>query len=250
MTPTMTTMMMERDRTMEREEKQLWQRYQRARQRTRSRVAVELRNALAERYLSLCKQIAAKYDLRTPDSVEFGDIYSAAYQGLLDGLPRYCLGRGTAPSTFLSYRIVGRIRDFLRASDELTRTQRTRHQRVEQWEQTELGRPATTDEIDEHFGFRLVYPPTISIDAAARNDYARDLRLSDVIADGRTGGDLADAAYLLRSLSQRERLIVLLYYVEGYSMKQVGETLDLSESRISQMMGDILKRMRRNAQAA
>lgn len=232
---------------MDSEERKLWTRYGKARAaKTRTR----LRNELVELYLPIAARMAARYSSQTPSMVEYDDIYSAGYQGLLDAIPRYNPERGVRAATFLQFRVAGAICDFLRASDSMPRLYRQRMKRVEQWEQEQLGRTATVDEIDEYFGFRLHPLNVISLDKQVyESDSGKSRTIQDKIADqhadNREGA--GGLAYLLRGLSQRERLIVLLYHVEKNTMKQIGEQLGLSESRVSQMMSGLIERVRSNA---
>lgn len=232
---------------MDSEERKIWQRYGKARAlSTRTR----LRNELVERYLPIAARLAAKYSSRTPDQVEYDDIYSAGYQGLLDAIPRFKLARQVQPTTYLSFRVQGAILDFLRSEDSIGRLDRNRWKRVHRWEEEELGRKATPDEIDDHFGFSLVQPIVSSLDRPLyAHSTSKALSIHDTIADSHPNDQegLNGLSYLLRGLSKRERMIVVLYHIEKHSMKQVAEQLGISESRVSQMMGGLIERVRSNA---
>jgi RNA polymerase sigma factor FliA len=229
---------------MDADETKLWKRLAAAK---RESTVTRLRNELVERYLPLCETITQRFASSVPRSVEYGDLYSAAYQGLIFGVPRFDLDRGVKPKTFLSWRIKGEIRDFLRKCDGVTRTNRQRINRVTEWEQQDLGRPATDDEIDEHFGFSIYKPPLVSLDAPVLvSDSSKEKAAHEIVADPRTVGDASDLASLLRGLNQRERIVALQYFVVGETMKQTAAHVGLSESRVSQMMPAIIERIKRN----
>jgi RNA polymerase sigma factor for flagellar operon FliA len=231
---------------MDADERKLWKRLESAK---RKETIERLRNVLVEMHLPLCKKITDRFASQVPRSVEYGDIYSAAYQGLLIGVPRYRLDRGVKPETFLTFRIRGEIRDYLRKCDDVTRSNRQRINRVTEWEQNELGRPATDDEIDAHFGFSVYQPPLVSLDAVCSKTAqgVKEKRLGDMVADPRTVGSASDLASLLRGLNKRERIVALQYFVAGDTMKQAAAHVGLSESRVSQMMPAIIERIKRNA---
>lgn len=232
---------------MDAEERKLWQRLAAAK---RQATIERLRNALVERYLPLAGAIAAKMARHLPSSIEFGDIESAAYQGLIDAVPRFDLSRGLAPQTFLSWRVRGSIRDWLRDTAPHSRLQLRRLAEQQAWQQRVLGRPATDDELHEQFGDKAVREwLTFSLDAPQVTLGGEFDSYFDMPATQSAGSDCGDLAWVLRGLSQRERVMVLCYYVEGLTMKQIGKQVGVSESRVSQMMSDIVARIKRNAAA-
>jgi RNA polymerase sigma factor FliA len=234
---------------MDAEERALWKRLAAAK---RQATVTRLRNLLVERYLPLVTVIAERSASRLPAAIQLEDVESAGYQGLIEAVPRFDLARGYAPQTFLAWRIRGAISDWLRMQSDESRQHWRRVAEVERWEQTTLGRPATDEEVKEQFGFVLPSRSTLSLNSERSSDGAdfnKSMPLSDSLADPRVVADASDMSHLLRGLSQRERLIVLCYYVEGCTMRQTGQQLGLSESRISQMMTAIVERIKRNAAA-
>ncbi len=228
---------------MDRDQEKLWQRLAKAKSK---QLRIKLRNQLAVEYLFLCERIASRFAIKTPPHIEYGDIYSAAYQGLLESITRFQLDRGVRPETYFARRIAGAIFDYLRSVDDVPRSVRLKAKRISQWESSQ-NRPVTDDEVHAEFGYLLRQPHTISISTPVGDEHNRQKTLAETIARQDNRLDVNDVAYLLRGLDRRERLIVLLYHVEGYTMKQVAAEVDLSESRISQMMGGLLARMRTNA---
>ncbi len=225
-------------------EKKLWQRLSRTK---RQAARDQIRNQLVELYMPLADHIAQRQASRLPPSVDFDDMHSAAYQGLLDAIPRYDLSRGVTPKTFLTYRIKGCIRDWFRQIDSVSRYTRMREARVNHWAQMELDHRPTEDEIEQHFGFVLHRPSTVSLHESRDYDAGEALTLGEILPDHRTGpsdSGVGELSEIMRSCSQRERLALLLYHVDGLHMKEVAESLGVSESRISQMMSALKTRLR------
>lgn len=229
---------------MDEHEKKLWQRYRRTK---REPARTELRNALVELYLPLARYLAKRKAKRLPPSIDFDDLYSAAYQALLGSVPRFDLSRGYTPRTFFSPRINGAMIDWVRSIDPASRLTRERESRVNQWAQTELDHSPTDDEIDEHFGFRLYRPATLSLQEPRDRDEGRAMTLGDLVADRHCGpgeSSISELSALLRGCTKRERLLLLLYHIDGMKMSDIGASIGVSESRISQMMSGLKTRLR------
>lgn len=205
---------------------------------------IELRNTLVERYLFLAQAIARKYDQRTPASVDYDELLSAAYLGLIDAVERFALDRGLAPPTFFAHRIHFAMADYLREIDEMTRIERKREKRVQQLA-TELQHEPTPEEIQEHCGFSF-RPLRV---ASLSKDYENGDRLTtigDTIADEHRAGSINEVATMLAGMNKQERLLIIMYYLEQYTMKEIGKQLGLSESRVSQMHSKLMVRLRAN----
>lgn len=228
---------------MEESEKRLWRRYARTR---RQPAKDALRNELIELYLPLAERLARRKAARLPDHIDFDDLYSAAYEALLHSVPRFDLSRGIEPRTFFAHRIQGALTDYLRAIDPLSRTMRQRQIRIERWTQTEIDHPPTDDETFDRFGFRLHCPPVLSINQTVEHSDGRNTCIGDLLVDRRTpavGSGVSNASEILRGCSKRERLLLLLYHVEGQTMSEIGDSLGISESRVSQMMKSLQRRL-------
>lgn len=228
----------------------------------------ELRNFFMERFLHLVRYNAERIYQRLPDEVDLEDLMSAGLFGLMDAIDAYDLERGVKFETYCAPRIRGAILDELRSMDWVPRLVRHRTSKVEaakQQIQMELGRKATDTEITN----RLEIDPNefikykrdssaVSVTSITRKCYqsegSRELREIDVIKDEHQSSpvkliqrqDLKDL--MTKGLTRAERLIVVLYYYEGMTMKEIGTTLDLSESRVSQMHSSILARLKAQMQ--
>jgi RNA polymerase sigma factor for flagellar operon FliA len=240
---------------------EVWQEYH----QTRSR---ELRNFLMEKYLPLVRYNSERIYARLPDEVDIEDLMSAGLFGLMDAIDAFDLERKVKFETYCAPRIRGAILDELRSMDWVPRLVRHRTSKVENARQKlemEMGRPATDDEVaaalgasDEEYGKIKRDANAVATFSLTRrcftSDGSKELREIDVIKDERQQNPLRDLqrkdlkALITRGLSRAERLIVILYYYEGMTMKEIGATLDLSESRVSQMHSSILQRLKAQMQ--
>ncbi|MDX1681825.1 MAG: FliA/WhiG family RNA polymerase sigma factor [Phycisphaeraceae bacterium] len=224
----------------------------------------DARNALMEHYLPVVHYTAERLYRKLPNEVELDDLVSAGVFGLMDAIDAFDQDRGVKFTTYCSARIRGAILDELRAMDWVPRLVRSRSTKVDRASRVfkaRHGRPPTHDEIADALGVDDHEYEKIRRDAGAVNmhslsrkwyetDSHKDVCEIDILEDNRQTdpfneverGDLK--AMLTRGLTRSERLIVILYYYEELTMKEIGATLDLSESRVSQMHSSILARLK------
>ncbi len=227
-----------------------------------------LRNRLMEHYLPLVKYNAERIHTKLPDEVDVEDLMSAGIFGLMDAIDAFDMERGVKFETYCAPRIRGAILDELRSMDWVPRLVRSRSSQVDQARKSlemQLGRKPTDDELAEKMGVNQEEYAKIKKDAGAvgvvslsrkwfETDSNKDVREIDVLEDGRQVNpfaavqkrDLKDL--ITKGLTRAERLIVILYYYEEMTMKEIGVTLDLSESRVSQMHSSILARLKAQLQ--
>jgi RNA polymerase sigma factor for flagellar operon FliA len=228
----------------------------------------EIRNFLLQKYLPLVRYNAERIHTKLPDEVDVDDLKQAGIFGLMDAIDSFDLERKVKFETYCAPRIRGAILDELRAMDWVPRLVRSRTSKVEGARkklEMELGRQATDAEVckalgvsqDEYEKLRKDSGPTGVVSLNRKwyeTDSNKDVREIDVIKDDRQVNpfaavqkrDLKDL--ITRGLTRAERLIVVLYYYEEMTMKEIGTTLDLSESRVSQMHSSILARLRAQMQ--
>ncbi len=246
----------------------VWIAYGNARERQDEARLQDLRNRLIERYYDVVRYAAERMHTRLPNEVDVNDLMSAGLFGLMDAIDAFDPLRGVKFETYCAPRIRGAIFDELRAMDWVPRLVRSRTSKVEKVrKEFELsnGRKPTDDEVAslmnvssaEYDKLQKDSRPVgvVSLDRKAfESDSSRDVREVDVIEDGRQlnpaelvqRGDLQ--GLITKGLSRAERLIVILYYYEEMTMKEIGLTLDLSESRVSQMHSSILARLKAQMQ--
>lgn len=227
-----------------------------------------LRNRLVEHYLYLVRLTAERIGAKLPCEVDVDDLMSAGIFGLVDAINAFDLDRGVKFETYCSPRIRGAILDELRNMDWVPRLVRHRAHKLEETVRAlerELGRMPTDEETARRLGLetgqfeRLVRDASsVALVSLSRrwssSDSGRETAELDVLRDTR-GSDPAVEAQkrdikelITRGLSRAERLIIVLYYYEQMTMKEIGMTLDLSESRVSQMHSAIIDRLRRRLQ--
>ena len=234
----------------------LWREYK----KTESR---ELRNLLLEHYLPLVKYVAERLHARMPKEVEVDDLMSAGVFGLMDAMDNFDLGRGVKFETYCNPRIRGAILDELRSLDWVPRLVRSRaHKLDDAYRRFEVkhGRIPSDYELANDMGVEepelgeLMRSATASSMISLSRKYcetegSREVTEIDILRDDRTEDPALDLQrkdlrdLVTRGLNQKERLIIILYYYEELTMKEIGMTLDLSESRVSQMHASILLRL-------
>jgi len=224
----------------------------------------ELRNFLMEAHLHLVKYNAERIYSKLPDEVELDDLISAGVFGLMDAINSYDLERGVKFSTYCAPRIRGAILDELRSMDWVPRLVRSRAHKLDRAckeLEAEHGRSASDEEIAGRMGMDQAEYAKLKRDVTAvslvslsrkwfETDSQKDVCEIDVLEDKRGVNplheiqrrDLKDV--LTRGLTRAEKLILVLYYYEEMTMKEIGATLDLSESRVSQMHSSILARLK------
>ncbi len=229
---------------MDEHEKQLWDRYSSTR-------STDDRNQLVELYMWLAYLIAKNFHLRVLGTgVEYSELVSAASEGLMMAVERFDVGRGILFGTFAPQRIHGQIADWLRSTDPHTRLYRIREPMVRNWAQTLCHKP-TDDEVYERFGFKLERRNSISLSSTGHErDDSKVKDLNESVGKSDRNHSVSEVSYLLKGLTRRERLAVVLYCIEGYTMKESAEVIGVSESRLSQMMKDLIPRMRDNFEKA
>ncbi len=235
---------------------QLWKDY-------RTEPTVDLRNQLVELYLPLVKYNAERIWARLPEGVDLDDLISAGVFGLMDAIDAFDLGRGVKFETYCVPRIRGAMLDELRTMDWVPRLVRSKHTKVEEARKTleaALGRPPLPDEMANRMGLSLEEFAKMAGDATAvslvslnkkwyETDSYKDVREIDILEDKKAEDPThrlqnRDLMRLVtRGLNRNERLIIILYYYEDMTMKEIGSTLDLSESRVSQMHSSIVSRL-------
>jgi len=227
-----------------------------------------IRNFLIERYLDIVRYTAERMHMRLPSEVDVEDLMSAGLFGLMDAIDAFDLERGVKFETYCAQRIRGAIFDELRAMDWVPRLVRSRTAKVERARkglEMELGRKPTEKEICTRMDVKPAEFAKLSKDSKPvgvvslnrkwfETDSNKDVREIDVIRDKRQENPLSEIqkkdlkVLITKGLSRAERLIVVLYYYEEMTMKEIGLTLDLSESRVSQMHSSILARLKAQMQ--
>jgi len=224
---------------------------------------LENRNALVEAYLNLVHYSAKRLRKRLPNSVRFDDLKSHGVLGLIDAIEKYEPSRGVKFKTYSTLRIRGSILDSLRSEDWVPRLIRKKtnqyNDTVDKLE-SKLGRRPTNIEIADEMGMRLDELEELQREISTSvmfsltpnwDDDSDELENIDRLQQSTEPSPDHDLKkknlidYITQSLDKKERLVLLLYYVEDLTMKEIGETLNLSESRICQIHQSVIAELQR-----
>jgi RNA polymerase sigma factor for flagellar operon FliA len=234
----------------------LWARY-------RSAQDPEARSQLLTRHLGLVHHVAREVSRRIP-SVELGELVSAGALGLMKALDSFDLSRGLAFSTYAVLRIRGAILDDLRSRDSTPRSVRVKRRKIEAVAaalEGELGRSPTAKEVADKLGIDL---PTYwkwkdAVGSYAETEVPRPTHGRRASRDAENHADpsapsapqqlvesehVAHMRQLIARLPEQQRRVLALYYYEELNLRQVGEVLQVSESRVSQIRSQALRRLR------
>lgn len=222
------------------------------------------RETLITTHLSKVKYIADRMAAKLPPSVEWDDLYGAGVLGLIDAVERYDASRGIAFTTFAEMRVRGAILDNLRSLDWASRNVRKRSREIQAAYahiEQQKGESATEEEVAAHLKIPLSELREILQDLRGlsvldldEKDEETGLSAIDLVRD-----DGEDALQMIESnqtrkelarsinkLPERERQVIALYYNEELNMKEIGEVLGVSESRVSQLRSQAIVRLRAN----
>ena len=236
---------------------ELWRKY-------KSEGTVELRNQLIERYLPMVRYISERLLQTLPKSIELDDLCSAGQFGLMDAIDGFDLSRGIKFKTYCTTRIRGSILDELRSQDWVPRLVRLKAHKLEKAYrklESKYGREPTNIELAKHLDVPLNQLEKELSDSTPRaifslsdkwDDSDDDNALEKVeILEDKKGADpvldlhnkdLMDV--ITRILTKKERLILIMYYREGLTMREIGEVLRLTESRVCQIHSNVMARLK------
>jgi RNA polymerase sigma factor FliA len=227
------------------------------------------RDYLIAKYHRIVRAIAAKCAKRLPSLVEVDDLVSVGLFGLVRAMESFEPARGVKFQTFCGKHILGAINDWLREVDWAPRAVRRSEavvRRVENRFQMQHGRPPSREELaqgvreerpDDTRAIELVLKDSnvvgVTSLSAEREDGRSNgstFRMTEAIADRRqpTAAELARKRLLkdlvTKGLDRERQLVLVLYYYENLTMREIGLVLDKSESRVSQMHAEILDWLR------
>lgn len=244
----------------------LWQRY-------KDTADQDAREELILNYSPLVKYVAGRVSANLPQNVDGGDIISYGLFGLIDAIEKFDPERGFKFETYAIARIKGAILDELRSLDWVPRSVRSKARKIEQAYidlENRLRRPPSDAELAEELGMtseeladvfsKLSYATVVSFedlwssaDADERSSVLTTLPDENavdpvaVFEDEEMKDILAGA---IERLPERERTVITLYYYEGLTLKEIGEILGVTESRVSQLHTKSVLRLRAGLHAS
>lgn len=224
----------------------------------------KLRNQLVECYLPLVKTVADRVASRLPKFVDFDDLMSAGIFGLLKAIENFDPERGTRFETYCRLRVKGSMLDELRSQDWIPREARNREARLLNAVselKNGLGREPSDMEIASSLNISINELKDIILHVTISNIISLNVTEIDHYRGGNGveqpnrmplfeaepfeiahKNEIVDLIYA--NLSQIEKMIIMFYYHEGLTMKEIGEVLQISESRVCQIHARLLERLK------
>ncbi len=227
----------------------------------------EAGDALVREYKPLVDYHVQRVSAGLPSNVSRDEIMSFGLQGLFDALTKFDRSRDLKFDTYASFRIRGSIMDGLRKEDWLPRSLRERAKKVEEvtreLEQKKM-RNVTADEVAEELGIDVndVYEAfqerqlsyVLSVDEQSSDEDEEGSPYMSVLHDEEVETPeeqtlkqelITELIHAIEDLTEREQLILSLFYTDGLTLTEIGKILDLSTSRISQIHTKALFKLRK-----
>lgn len=242
-------------KTVDREK--LWQEYH-------AHPSAEKREKIIIEYVPLVKVVAGRLSMYLGYNVEYEDLVSYGVFGLIDAIDKFDMGKDVKFETYASLRIRGAILDQIRKIDWIPRTVRQKRKKIEdaiKQIETQTGKTASDEEIAKALGIA----ETELLDWQAQLNVTNVMSLNEFVEQG--GEPVMNAkgnshfiqpeeaiqeeelkkvlAESMDLLTEKERKVILLYYYEDLTLKEISHILEVSESRISQLHTKALLKMRK-----
>ncbi len=237
-----------------------WAKYQKKRSQ-------DIRDKLILNYSPLVKYVAGRVAVGLPQNIDQSDLVSYGIFGLVDAIEKFDPSRDIKFETYAIARIKGAIIDELRALDWVPRSVRHRSKELERAYvelENKLRRVPTDTEVAEHLGISLAelhkllsqlsYTSQLALEELwAVGDKDDKVSLIDTLEDttARDPSVLFEfsemkslLATAIERLPEREKLVIALYYYEGLTLREIGEVLGVTESRVSQLHTKAILRLK------
>jgi RNA polymerase sigma factor FliA len=225
------------------------------------------RDRMLNQYLPLVKNVASRMALGFPKSVELHDLVNTGVIGLIEAFNNFDPGRGVKFETYAVPRIRGAILDELRALDWVPRSTRAKSREIEKAVtklENELGHSPSESELAKRLNIStdellsalgdVSSTTLLSLDELiSREDDNRQVPRIETVENAAADNILSDLertelrVFLINSISgltEQERLVIALYYYEELTLKEIGEVMLISESRVSQIHTKAVLRLR------
>jgi len=235
-----------------------WQVTERDWNRYRKQRTPEVRQKLLNKYLPLVRTVASRMAMGFPRSVELSDLINTGVIGLIEAFGNFDPDRGVKFETYAVPRIRGAILDELRALDWVPRSTRAKSREIDRAYtvlENELGRPPEATELASHMKLTMSElhgalndvsgTSILSLDEVIyREDDNRQVPRIETVIDANTLSVLGEIekgelrsflVVAIDKLTDQEKLVIALYYYEELTLKEIGEVMSISESRVSQI---------------
>lgn len=222
----------------------------------------ELKKILIEEYIPLVKIVAGRLYNYYGSKIEYDDLLGFGVLGLIDSIDRFDISKNVKFATYAQIRIRGAVIDNIRKLDWIPRSLRKKSKEIQNSIsilENKLGQTPTNKQLAEHLNISIEDVENILSDISTFNMVS----LEDIISDKgeytlETTGELntPEEVYenteikellieAISSLTKQEQLVISLYYYDELTYKEIGNILDLSESRISQIHSKSTLKMKR-----
>lgn len=223
----------------------------------------KLRDILIVQYIYLTRYVVGRVKVALPPTFTFEDISSYGVEGLIDAVEKYSPRTGARFETYALVRIRGNIIDKIRSQDFLPRTVRQKIRSVKEAQEKlkkEFGRTATSSEVANLLGIEtekvdqiLADDTTVTSIYDKKGSGDDSLEIIDTIKDSshktpheeyeeKSVKNQLEAS--LKRLPERERMVMVLYYHENMTFKEIGETVGISESRVCQIHAQAIMKLK------
>ncbi len=231
-----------------------------------NKLTPQQKDKLIMEYAPLIKFIAQKIAIRLPSNIELDDLISSGVIGLMDAIEKYDPTRDNKFKTYAEFRIRGSILDELRAQDWVPRSVRDKAKMLDRTLvrlEAELGRSASDEEVAAQLGMTMeefydlvnqVRPVSIlSIDDAATFSNVDKKSILNLLEGCKLNNPYTQlnlksvkevVTQAIEDLPERQRLVLSLYYYEDLNLKEIGQILRVTESRVSQLHAQAISRLR------
>jgi len=222
---------------------------------------------LIKEYAPLIKFIAQKIAVRLPSNIEFDDLVSSGVIGLMDAIDKYDPSRDNKFKTYAEFRIRGAILDELRAQDWVPRSVREKakqleraHIRLEQKLRRIPNEDELTDELkiskEEYYDLlnQVKSVSILSLDEAGSFNSSDRKSILSLLESCKIPSPMAQlnlkglkevVTKAIENLPEKQRLVLSLYYYEDLNLKEIGDVLEVTESRVSQLHTQAILWLRR-----
>jgi len=223
----------------------------------------KLRDQLIVQYIYLTKYVLGRIKGSLPAIYTVDDITGYGVEGLIDAIEKFSPEKGARFETYAIMRIRGTIIDKIRSQDWIPRSTRKKIKDVKEASEMlrkELGRVPTSTEIGNVLGIEkekvdaiLADNTTVSSIYDKKGNSDESLEIIDTIEDTNTSTPLEkleekdtkkELQNALMSLPERERTIMVLYYQKNMTLKEIGETIEVSESRVCQLHAQAIMKLK------
>ena len=239
------------------DKEKLWEEYQKNK-------SPELRDQIIIEYAPLVKLVAGRLSMYLGYNVEYEDLVSYGIFGLIDAIDKFDLGKEVKFETYASLRIRGTILDQIRKMDWIPRTVRQKQKRIDEAiKQVEMrtGKTAQDEEIAMELGLTgeelLNWQSQLKVtNVVSLNEYVE--QGAEPVMDARHNSHFIQPEKSIEEeelkkmlseamdlLTEKEKKVILLYYYEDLTLKEISNILEVSESRVSQLHTKALSKMRK-----